>query len=84
MSPDAAAVSGASARTMAVAEVKRPALAITRLPAHVRIVAAVSFVLVVVATPRTAWWAFFAYAGVVGAVGLVMRVPARTVLSKFA
>ena len=84
MIPGAAMGSAVNTRTHVVTGARRPAPAITRLPAHVRIVAAVSFVLVVVATPRTAWWAFFAYAAVVGVVGLVMRVPARMVVGKFA
>jgi len=34
-----------------------------RLPAHVKVVAALGFVIAVVSTPGRAWWAFAAYAG---------------------
>ena len=36
---------------------------IHRLPAHVKVVAALGFVIAVVSTPGPAWWAFAAYAG---------------------
>jgi cobalt/nickel transport system permease protein len=36
---------------------------IHRLPAHVKVVAALGFVIAVVSTPGRAWWAFAAYAG---------------------
>ncbi|GAA2754682.1 cobalt ECF transporter T component CbiQ [Actinopolymorpha rutila] len=46
-----------------------------RLPAHCKLVALVTFVLVVVATPRTAFWAFAGYAVLLLAVAAVGRVP---------
>lgn len=47
-----------------------------RLPAHVKIVALVVFVLVVVATPRELFVVFVVDAVLLGAVGWVARVPA--------
>jgi cobalt/nickel transport system permease protein len=49
--------------------------AVHALPAHVKIVAAFGFVFCVVATPRTAVWAFAAYALLLGAVAAVARIP---------
>jgi cobalt/nickel transport system permease protein len=46
-----------------------------RLPAHCKIVAMAVFVLVVVATPRQQYWAFGAYAGLLGLVAALARVP---------
>ncbi|GAA4688126.1 cobalt ECF transporter T component CbiQ [Streptomyces chumphonensis] len=46
-----------------------------RLPAHCKIVALSAFVLIVVATPREAVWAFGAYAGLLTAVAAAARVP---------
>lgn len=46
-----------------------------RLPGAVKIVATVLFVLAVVATPREAFWAFAAYAGVLMAVAGAARIP---------
>jgi cobalt/nickel transport system permease protein len=46
-----------------------------RLPAHVKVVTLLAFVVVVVATPREAFWAFGAYAALLVAVALVARVP---------
>lgn len=51
-----------------------------RLPAHVKLVAAFCFVLVVVATPREAVWAFGAYAVLLAAVVGAARVPPGFVL----
>ncbi|WP_020574018.1 cobalt ECF transporter T component CbiQ [Actinopolymorpha alba] len=45
-----------------------------RLPAQCKLVGLVGFVLVVVATPRTAYWAFGCYAGLLLAVAVVARV----------
>ncbi len=50
-----------------------------RLPAHVKVVALTSFVLVVVATPPTMRWAFLGYAALLGVVAAVAHVPAATV-----
>ena len=46
-----------------------------RLPAHVKVVALLGFVLVVVATPRDRLWAFGAYAVLLVAVVLLTHVP---------
>jgi cobalt/nickel transport system permease protein len=46
-----------------------------RLPAHVKVVALLGFVLVVVATPRDQWWAFAGYAVLLATVVLLTRVP---------
>jgi len=52
-----------------------------RLPAHVKVVAALGFVIAVVSTPGRAWWAFAAYAGglvlVTAVAGLAPRFVAR-------
>jgi cobalt/nickel transport system permease protein len=53
-----------------------------RLPPHVKLVAAVGFVFVVVSTPREQVWAFGAYALLLAAVAAVARVPAPTVLRR--
>ncbi|GAB2674903.1 cobalt ECF transporter T component CbiQ [Thalassiella azotivora] len=50
-----------------------------RLPAHTKVLALTAFVLVVVATPATAWPAFAGYAVLLAGVVLLARVPARTV-----
>jgi cobalt/nickel transport system permease protein len=47
-----------------------------RLPAHCKIVAMVTFVLIVVATPRQQFWAFAAYAGLLAVVARLAHVPA--------
>jgi cobalt/nickel transport system permease protein len=52
------------------------------LPAHVKLVALVAFVLVVVATPREAFWAFAVYAGLLAAVAAVARVPLSFILRR--
>ena len=46
-----------------------------RLPAHVKLVALVGFVLVVVATPREQFWAFGVYAALLAAVVRLTAVP---------
>ncbi len=53
-----------------------------RLPAQVKLVAVLSFVLAVVLTPREAFWAFGAFAGMLLAVGVVARVPPRFLLRR--
>lgn len=53
-----------------------------RLPAHVKLVAALGFVLAVVSTPREQVWAFAAYAVLLGGVAVVARVPAGFVLRR--
>jgi cobalt/nickel transport system permease protein len=53
-----------------------------RLPAQLKIAAVVVFVLAVVATPREAFWAFAAYAGVVAGVAWLARVPLGTLLRR--
>jgi cobalt/nickel transport system permease protein len=53
-----------------------------RLPAHVKLLALVGFVFVVVATPREAFWAFGVYAALLGAVAVIAAVPARFILRR--
>ncbi|HET9944722.1 MAG TPA: cobalt ECF transporter T component CbiQ, partial [Actinomycetes bacterium] len=53
-----------------------------RLPPHCKLVAVLTFVVVVVATPRDAFWAFGIYALLLAGVAAVARVPARTVLKR--
>lgn len=48
-----------------------------RLPAHTKLAALVAFVLIVVATPRTAVWAFVTYAVLLLVLARASRVPAR-------
>jgi cobalt/nickel transport system permease protein len=55
-----------------------------RLPAHLKIVALLAFVLAVVSTPRDAFWAFGLHAVVVLAVATAARVPLRTLLRRLA
>lgn len=50
-----------------------------RLPAECKLVATIAFVLVVVLTPRTAFWAFGCYAVLLLGVALLARVPLRLV-----
>ncbi|GAA2684020.1 cobalt ECF transporter T component CbiQ [Streptomyces lunalinharesii] len=52
------------------------------LPAHCKIAAVLGFVLVVVATPRTAVWAFALYAVLLAAVAAAARVPAGFLLRR--
>lgn len=51
-------------------------------PPHLKIAAAVSFVFAVVATPREAVWAFAVYAGVLVALAVIARLPARFVAAR--
>ncbi|WP_256106074.1 cobalt ECF transporter T component CbiQ [Streptomyces sp. ODS05-4] len=53
-----------------------------RLPPHCKLTAVFCFVLVVVCTPRTALWAFAAYALLLAAVAAAARVPAGFVLRR--
>ncbi len=53
-----------------------------RLPAHVKLVSLVMFVLVVVATPAGQYWAFVAYAGFLTGVATAAAVPARFILRR--
>lgn len=53
-----------------------------RLPPEVKIAAMVVFTIAVVATPRTAFWAFGAYALLVAAVAALARVGPRWLLSR--
>ena len=53
-----------------------------RLPAHVKLVSLLSFVLVVVATPAESYWAFGAYAALLAAVALVAGIPGDFVLRR--
>lgn len=53
-----------------------------RLPAHVKLVSLLAFVVVVVATPREAFWAFGVYAALLVVVAAVAQVPARFILSR--
>jgi cobalt/nickel transport system permease protein len=52
------------------------------LPAHVKIVALITFVLIVVATPREAFWAFGVYAALLLVVLRVAAIPPRFVLRR--
>ena len=53
-----------------------------RLPAHVKLVTLLAFVIVVVATPREAFWAFGVYAALLAGVAVLARVPARFILTR--
>jgi cobalt/nickel transport system permease protein len=53
-----------------------------RLPAHVKLVSLVAFVLVVVATPAWHYWAFVAYAGLLAGVAAAARIPPRFVMRR--
>ncbi|HEX7187789.1 MAG TPA: CbiQ family ECF transporter T component, partial [Actinomycetes bacterium] len=53
-----------------------------RLPPHCKLVAVLTFVLVVVATPRDAFWAFGAYALLLCVVAAIAQVPLATVLRR--
>jgi cobalt/nickel transport system permease protein len=52
------------------------------LPAHCKLAAVFCFVVLVVATPRAAVWAFGAYALLLAGVAVAARVPARHVLTR--
>lgn len=56
--------------------------AVHLLPAHTKLVALLGFVLAVVATPRTAMWAFAGYAALLAAVAALARVPAGFLLRR--
>ncbi len=53
-----------------------------RLPAHLKLLALVSFVLVVVTTPARAFWAFAAYAAMLAAVTALARVAPREIVMR--
>lgn len=53
-----------------------------RLPAHVKLVTLLAFVVVVVATPREAFWAFGVYAALLAGVAVLARVPAAFILKR--
>ena len=53
-----------------------------RLPAHLKVLSLVAFVLVVVAIPAQQYWAFAAYAVLLGAVVFAAGIPARFVLQR--
>lgn len=53
-----------------------------RLPAEVKTVALVLFVLVVVFTPPRQYWAFVAYAVLLGGVAALARIPGRVIASR--
>jgi cobalt/nickel transport system permease protein len=53
-----------------------------RLPAHVKLVSLLAFVLIVVATPARQYWAFGVYAGLLAAVAVVAGIPGRFVLRR--
>ncbi|SEE34988.1 cobalt ECF transporter T component CbiQ [Jiangella alba] len=53
-----------------------------RLPAHVKVLALLAFVLVVVATPRDEFGAFGAYAALLAGVAVLARVPARVIVAR--
>lgn len=53
-----------------------------RLPAHVKLISLLAFVLVVVATPARQYWAFAAYAGLLAVVAAAARIPARFILRR--
>ncbi|HEX2704573.1 MAG TPA: cobalt ECF transporter T component CbiQ [Candidatus Lustribacter sp.] len=48
-----------------------------RMPAHLKVVAVLGFVLAVVATPPEQYWAFAVHAALVGAAVIASRVPVR-------
>lgn len=53
--------------------------AVHRLPAHTKLVAALTFVILVVLTPREQVWAFAVYAGLLAGVAVIAKVPAATI-----
>lgn len=56
--------------------------AVHRAPAHLKLVALVAFVLVVVATPREWWWAYAGYLGVLAVAVAVAHVPPTYLLKR--
>ena len=55
-----------------------------RLPPEAKLAAAVAFAIAVVATPRTALWAFAAHAALLAAVAAIARVPPGFLLRRMA
>ncbi len=55
-----------------------------RLPPECKLAAAVAFAIAVVATPRTALWAFAVYAALLAAVAAIARVPPGFLLRRMA
>jgi cobalt/nickel transport system permease protein len=55
-----------------------------RLPPQCKLVAVAAFAVVVVATPREAFWAFAGYAALLAAVAVTARIPAGFVLRRMA
>ncbi|SEH00326.1 cobalt/nickel transport system permease protein [Nonomuraea solani] len=55
-----------------------------RLPPQCKLLAVLAFALVVVATPRERFWAFAAYAVLLGAVAVAARVPVTYLLRRMA
>jgi cobalt/nickel transport system permease protein len=53
-----------------------------RLPAHVKSVSLFAFVLVIVATPASQYWAFAAYAALLAVVAVAAKIPAPFVLRR--
>jgi cobalt/nickel transport system permease protein len=53
-----------------------------QLPAHVKLVSLLAFVLVVVATPAEAYWAFLGYAGLLVGVAAAAAVPVRFIVRR--
>jgi cobalt/nickel transport system permease protein len=70
--------------TSAATDGRRAGSAVTRLPAHCKIVALFGFVLAVVATPREQMWAFAVHAALIVAVVAVARLAPRAVLRRMA
>lgn len=56
--------------------------AVHRLPPHCKLAAVFAFVLVVVSTPKEAYWAFAGYAALLAGVAAVARVPYGFVLKR--
>ena len=54
------------------------------LPPQCKLVATFAFVCAVVVTPRTAFWAFVAYAAVLAGVAVVARIPPGVLFRRFA
>lgn len=53
-----------------------------RLPPHCKLVAALAFVVIVVSTPRTQFWAFAVYACLLAAVAMMAGIPFGVVLRR--
>jgi len=56
--------------------------AVHRLPPHCKLAGLLAFVLVVVSTPREQFWAFAVYAGLLGVVAAIARVPPAFVVRR--